>query len=214
WSNNTALIPNPAVTYVSPNATGSLSYTPVTDKSGTAIITVTVDDGLATTVQTFTVTVTPMADTPSITSAATMVNTQTTSGLVVSRNPADGVEVTHVKITAISGGTLFLNDGTTPIPAGAFITIAQGAAGLQFTPATSPLATGHVSIQASTSNVDAGLGAGIVTADIVVTSQTSATTVTTSGSPSILADLVTFTATVTPAIAASSGTVQFKDGGT
>ena len=43
-SNNTGLIPNPAVTYSSPNATGSLSYTPVAGQSGSAIITVTVTD--------------------------------------------------------------------------------------------------------------------------------------------------------------------------
>jgi hypothetical protein len=45
-SSNTALIPDPAVSYTSPNATGSLSYTPVAKASGTATITVTVtDDG-------------------------------------------------------------------------------------------------------------------------------------------------------------------------
>ncbi|MCU0432498.1 MAG: FG-GAP-like repeat-containing protein [Bacteroidia bacterium] len=44
-SNNTGLIPNPVVTYTSPNATGSLSYTPVTNATGTATITVTVNDG-------------------------------------------------------------------------------------------------------------------------------------------------------------------------
>ena len=45
-SSNTGLIPNPSVTYTSPNATGSLSYTPVANASGTATITVVViDDG-------------------------------------------------------------------------------------------------------------------------------------------------------------------------
>ena len=44
-SNNTGLIPNPTVTYTSPAATGSLSYTPVANASGSAIITVTVTDG-------------------------------------------------------------------------------------------------------------------------------------------------------------------------
>jgi len=43
-SSNPGLIPNPAVTYTSPNATGSLSYTPVAGQSGTAMITVTVSD--------------------------------------------------------------------------------------------------------------------------------------------------------------------------
>src|SRR5256712_7233275 len=46
-SNNTGLIPNPTVSYTSPNATGSLSYTPVANANGSAIITVTVDDACA-----------------------------------------------------------------------------------------------------------------------------------------------------------------------
>jgi hypothetical protein len=214
-SNNTALIPNPTVTYVSPNAAGSLAFTPVANQSGTAIITVTVTDALgAPAVQTFTVTVNPVADTPSITGATTVVNAQTTSGLVVSRNAVDGPEVTHVQVTGITGGTLFQNNGTTPIANGAFITIAQGAAGLRFTPAADSLATGHVTIQASTSALVAGLGGATVTADIVVGQATSVTSVVTSGSPSIPGQLVTFTATVTPAFAAASGTVQFMDGAT
>src|SRR5213079_2037744 len=38
-SSNPGLIPNPAITYTSPNATGSLSFTPVTNANGTATIT-------------------------------------------------------------------------------------------------------------------------------------------------------------------------------
>ena len=56
-STNTALIPNPAVTYASPNATGSLTFTPVAGQSGTATVAVTVTDGLSATVRTFRVTV-------------------------------------------------------------------------------------------------------------------------------------------------------------
>jgi predicted cupin superfamily sugar epimerase len=45
-SGNTGLIPNPSVTYTSPNSIGSLGYTPVAGQSGSALITVTViDDG-------------------------------------------------------------------------------------------------------------------------------------------------------------------------
>jgi hypothetical protein len=43
-SNNTSLIPSPTVTYTSPNATGSLTYTPEANQNGSAIITVTVRD--------------------------------------------------------------------------------------------------------------------------------------------------------------------------
>ncbi|MEO2018100.1 MAG: Ig-like domain-containing protein, partial [Fuerstiella sp.] len=44
-SSKTSLIPHPAVTYASAEATGTLRFTPVADESGTATITVTVEDG-------------------------------------------------------------------------------------------------------------------------------------------------------------------------
>lgn len=46
FSSNTGLIPNPTVNYISPDNTGSLQFTPVTNEFGTATITVVVtDDG-------------------------------------------------------------------------------------------------------------------------------------------------------------------------
>jgi hypothetical protein len=76
-SDNTDLVPNPAVTYTSAEATGSLKFTPVSDESGSAVVTVTVEDGgldgdlsstddNATTTQTFTVTVNPVNDIPTL----------------------------------------------------------------------------------------------------------------------------------------------------
>jgi fibronectin type 3 domain-containing protein len=68
-SGNTALIPNPSVSYTSPNATGSLTFTPVANASGSASITVTVDDGGASSniiSRVFTVTVSPVNDAPTL----------------------------------------------------------------------------------------------------------------------------------------------------
>ena len=84
---------------------------------------------------TATITITAIADTPSVTNATTILNTQSTTGLVISRNAADSSEVTHFKITNIQNGTLFKNNGTTPINNNDFITVAEGNAGLRFTPA-------------------------------------------------------------------------------
>jgi hypothetical protein len=63
-SDNTGLIPTPVVTYTSPNATGTLTYTPNANSFGVAHITVTVKDdggtansGHDTTTRSFTVTV-------------------------------------------------------------------------------------------------------------------------------------------------------------
>ncbi|MGI8857394.1 MAG: choice-of-anchor Q domain-containing protein [Thermomicrobiales bacterium] len=56
-SNNPTLLADPTVTYSSPNATGTLAYTPFANQHGTALVTVTVSDGLNMTATTFTVTV-------------------------------------------------------------------------------------------------------------------------------------------------------------
>ncbi|MFO1512654.1 MAG: Ig-like domain-containing protein [Verrucomicrobiota bacterium] len=70
-SSNPSLIPNPAVSYASPSATGSLSFAPVANANGAATITVTVNDGQSannTVVQTFSVTVNPVNDPPTLNS--------------------------------------------------------------------------------------------------------------------------------------------------
>jgi hypothetical protein len=72
-SSNPALIPNVAVNYTSPNPSGSLSYTPVANQSGSAVITVTVQDdggtangGIDTITRSFTVRVDPVNDPPTL----------------------------------------------------------------------------------------------------------------------------------------------------
>jgi hypothetical protein len=59
-SDNPDLIPHPKISYTSPHTTGLLTFTPVVNTTGTAAITVTVNDGRASNnivTQTFTVTV-------------------------------------------------------------------------------------------------------------------------------------------------------------
>ena len=62
----------------------------------------------------------------------------------------DGAAVTNYQITNIAAGTLYQNNGVTPINSGDFITAAQGAAGLKFTPSTDSVANGSFNVQAST----------------------------------------------------------------
>lgn len=74
-SSNTGLLPNPTVSYASPNTTGSLSFSPVANASGTATITVTVNDGQSqsnTVTRAFTVTVNPANDAPTLNSIANL----------------------------------------------------------------------------------------------------------------------------------------------
>ena len=182
-SDNIGLVTNPVtVNYTDGQSTGSVQYTPVANAHGTAIITVTVQDsggapGDDTITRQFTVQVNPVADTPSITSATTLPNTQTTSGLVVTRNAADGAEVTHVKVTNIANGSLFLNNGTTAVPAGSFVPYSDASMGFKFTPALNFQGDATFDIQASTSNVDGGLGGAVVTATISVSERVSIDTV-------------------------------------
>lgn len=71
-SSNTALIPDPAVTYTSPEAVGSLLISPIAGVTGTATITVTVKDsggtldGIDTTSRSFLVTINPANHAPII----------------------------------------------------------------------------------------------------------------------------------------------------
>ena len=73
-SNNPSLIPNPTVSYTNPKTTGTLTYTPVPNSTGTAVITVTVMNNGNTTFggsneyqQSFTVAVAPAHVAPVIT---------------------------------------------------------------------------------------------------------------------------------------------------
>ena len=129
----------------------------------------------------------PVADTPSVTNATTNEDTQTTSGLVLARNAADGAEVTHFKITGISNGTLYKNDGTTQISNGTFITFAEGNAGLKFTPTANFNGSGSFTVQASTANGDAGLGGSTVVATITVNAVNDAPVLDNTRSPALTA---------------------------
>jgi hypothetical protein len=77
------LIPTPTVTYTSPNNTGSIRFTPTTLAFGSATITVTVNDGGASNnivSQSFTVTVNPVNQTPTLNALAN-VNINENAGL-------------------------------------------------------------------------------------------------------------------------------------
>ena len=158
------------------SSNGTLTYTPAANANGSATITIVLKDngGIANSgqdtsaSQTFTITLTAVTDTPSVTNATTTVNTQTTSGLVISRNAADGADVTHFKITNITGGTLFKNNGSNQINNNDFITFVEGNAGLKFTPALNSTANGSFDVQGATSNTGNGLSSGAATAAITV----------------------------------------------
>jgi len=74
-SSNPGLVPNPTVNYTSPNSTGTLAFTPVALANGSATITVQVNDGAASNnivTRTFTVTVTPVNQAPTLNALANL----------------------------------------------------------------------------------------------------------------------------------------------
>ena len=167
----TAIVNGDFITFAQGSA--GLKFTPALNSIANGSFTVqsstsNVVGGLGGGTATATITVSPIADTPSVTDATTNEDMQSTSGLVISRNAADGAEVSHFQITGITNGTLFQNDGTSAINNGDFVTFAQGNSGLKFTPAANSIADGSFSVQSSTSNVVGGLGGGTATATITV----------------------------------------------
>ena len=168
-SSDTALIPGGNLVLGGSGANRTVTVTPASDAYGAPVtITLSVSDGVNLVQQTFTVTIAPVADTPTVTGTTTDEDTQSASGLVITPNLADGASVTHFKITGISGGTLYQNDGATAIADGTFVTVAEAAAGLKFTPSQDSTANGSFDVQASTSASDAGLGGAVQSAVIAV----------------------------------------------
>jgi hypothetical protein len=69
-SDNPAVVPHPTVSYVNPDTAGTLTFTPMTNASGSAYITVTVNDGQSQNnllIRSFRVLVNPVNDAPNIT---------------------------------------------------------------------------------------------------------------------------------------------------
>ncbi|MBT4694706.1 MAG: matrixin family metalloprotease [Planctomycetaceae bacterium] len=117
-SNNPTLFPNPVVTYNSASDNGSLSFTPLTDKFGTATITVTVTDGgldenLATAADngtfatTFDVAVSSVNDNPTINGFDNLdlVVNATQQVVQLSGISAGGGESQELRLTASSSNT-------------------------------------------------------------------------------------------------------------
>ena len=144
-SSNTGLIPNPTVTYTSPNATGSIGFTPVANTSGTATITVTVNDGQAannTVVQTFLVTVNAVNDQPTL-NALSPLTIDEDAGLqtvALGGIAAGGSETQTLTVTASSANT-----GLIPTPTVTY-TSPNATGSIGFTPVANANGTATVTV--------------------------------------------------------------------
>src|SRR5204862_6171393 len=92
------------------NGTGSFDYT-VQDNGTTNLV-----NDFKTDVGNVTFPIAPIADTPTATPNPASTNEDTqTSGIVIDRNAVDGNETAFFQVLNITNGSLFQNDGTTPI---------------------------------------------------------------------------------------------------
>ena len=115
-----------------------------------------------------TVTVMPVGDTPQVASISTLEDTLS-SGILINRHAADGSEVTHFKITGITGGTLFKNDGVSGIANGTFITFAEGQVGVKFLPSLNSNTAGSFDVESSENGTTVAAQSNKSTGTIVVT---------------------------------------------
>ncbi|MGH8564420.1 MAG: tandem-95 repeat protein [Gammaproteobacteria bacterium] len=164
-SNNTSLIPNPTVTYTTPNTAGSLAYTPVPDAFGTAVVTVTVTDGgpdgnLATAgdngifTRTFTVAVNAVDDPPTLNAIAdpAPINEDAPEQTVdLAGISAGGGESQTLQVTATSNNTGLIPNPTviyaSPDPTGS----------LAYTPEANQSGTGIVTVTVTDGGLDDNL---------------------------------------------------------
>ena len=106
------------------------------------------EDGGVALLGTLSLDVIPVGDTPVVSDATTREDS-TSDPIAIARNPFDGAEVSHFRISAIVNGSLTLADGVTPVHDGSFITLAQGTDGLRFTPFAGSTASGQFAVASS-----------------------------------------------------------------
>src|SRR5262249_45272617 len=147
-------IPTPTVSYTTPAATGSLSYTPVANANGSSTITVTItDDGNQTTTRTFTVVVTAVNDLPTITAIAPQTTNEDTPTAPIAFT-VDDVETpaAALTVTATSSNTTLVPDANIALGgSGASRTIALTPALNQFGTTTITVTVSDGTASASTS---------------------------------------------------------------
>jgi hypothetical protein len=164
-SSNPALIPTPTVSYTSPNATGSLTFTPAAVAYGSATITVTVNDGGASNnviSRTFAVTVNPVNQVPTLTTLANLsidenAGLQTVGLSSISSGAAN--ESQTLTVTASSSNT-----GLVPTPTVTY-TSPNATGSIKFTPVASAYGSATITVTVN----DGGTSNNVLSRSFTVT---------------------------------------------
>ncbi len=145
FSSNPALIPQPAVSYVSPNSTAAVTFAPAANSYGTCTITVSVYDGGAvsnTTIRTFGITVLPANNPPTLDALAdvTIDENSGTQTVNLSGITAGAGDTEPVTVTATSS-----NPDVIPAP-GVSYSSPSTTAVLTFTPAANRYGASRITV--------------------------------------------------------------------
>src|SRR5262249_43500756 len=118
------------ITFAQGNTSGGVKFLPASNtntsgsftvKSSQNVTSVAAQSGTATS----TITITPVGDTPTVENITTLEDTLS-GAILISRNASPYTTLFRSRISAITNGTLYQNDGTTQINNGDYITFAQG----------------------------------------------------------------------------------------
>lgn len=174
-SSNTALIPNPSISYTPGNSTASLTYTPVSNSNGSAVITVTLADnggmangGIDRITRTFTVNVTAVNDAPTLNAIPNPTAVLEDAGLqtivlggITAGQPNESGQT--LSVTAVSGNTaLIANPTVTYNPS-------SSSAVLTYTPLANANGTALVTVTVSDNGGTANSGSDSVVQTFTVT---------------------------------------------
>ncbi|MFP6618541.1 MAG: Ig-like domain-containing protein, partial [Pirellulaceae bacterium] len=181
-SDNTSLVPDPAVTYTNGNATGTLTFTPVAEQNGTATITVTVEDAgddgdldktadNLTLTRTFNVVVSSINDSPSFDAIddLTIAEDATEQTINLANIEAGLNETQSLRITTES-----TNPGLVPAPT-VIYTSAETTGLLKLTPVADQHGASTITVNLEDAGIDNNFATG---ADNVTFSRTFVVTVT------------------------------------
>ncbi|MFN9035536.1 MAG: Ig-like domain-containing protein, partial [Planctomyces sp.] len=163
-SSNSGLIPVPTIVYTSADSEGLLKYTPVADQSGSAVITVVVEDGgpdgdlsttgdNGTTTLSFTVTVTPVNDAPTLDDLYDVTITEDAAEQTVDLTgiSAGGAESQPLKVTATSSNTALIADPTV------IYTSANATGTVKYTPVADQHGTAVITVVVEDGGLDGNL---------------------------------------------------------
>jgi len=148
FSGSASVVPNPTINYTSPNPTGSLTLQPRAGASGSAIITVMVDDGGATdntVMQTFIVDVQPANRAPTmdvITNMTVRANSGPQTVFITGIGPGSTNENQAITVSASSSKPTLID------PTIRMATPSGNSATLTFTPATNSSGTATLTVRA------------------------------------------------------------------